>query len=84
MDEPGPTTLAGVKLQVRLVEDTVDERATAPENPFTPAIEMVELTDTPLVVFSIVELAEMVKSCTLKPTVVAWDEDPLVPVTVTV
>ncbi len=65
------------------MEDIVDERVTVPENPFTAPIEIVELTDTPLVVVSAVELAEMVKSCTLKPTLVEWDNDPLVPVTST-
>ena len=83
IDELGPTTLAGVKLQPRLVEDNVDERVTVPENPFTAPIEIVELTEIPLVVVSAVELAEMVKSCMLKPTLVEWDNEPLVPLTCT-
>jgi hypothetical protein len=44
---------------------------------------MVEAPETPARTVTLVELAEIVKSWTVKVTVAKCDNDPLVPVTVT-
>ena len=76
--------LDGVRLQVRLVGDTVEVRAMVPVNPFTGATVIVELAAAPANALILAGLAETVKSVTVTVTVAEWESDPLAPVTVTV
>ena len=81
---PEPVTLAGLRLQARPAGETVEARLTTPAKPLTGAIVMVDVPVAPALMVTLVRLAEIVKSWTVKVTVAEWDRDPLVPVTVTV
>lgn len=63
--------------------ETVAVRATTPPNPLRPVTVIVEFPGMPTVTLIDAGLAAMVKSWTTKVTVVEWDREPLVPVTVT-
>jgi len=76
---PEPVRPAGVTVHAVLFAVKV----TTPENPFRPVIVIVEVPVEPAFTVTLVGLAESVKSVTVNVTVVEWDNDPLVPVTVT-
>jgi hypothetical protein len=71
-------------LQVRPATETEAVNATVPANPLIGATVTVEEALVPATVTTGVELALIVKSVTANVTVVAWLNDPLVPLTVTV
>lgn len=80
VDVPEPVTLVG---------DTVHEvllvaRLTTPANPSRAVTVIVEVPAVPVVALTVVGLALIVKSCTVKATVALLVVEPLVPVTVTV
>ena len=80
-----PVTLVGVRVQVRPpVGDTVAVSATVPVNPLTGAMVIVDVPAWLTLTATLVGLATIVKSVTVKVTVAEWDNVPLVPVTVTV
>jgi hypothetical protein len=80
---PELVTLVGVIApQVRLA-GTVSVRLTVPVNPLTATTVMVEVAEVPTVTEA-GEVAETVKSVTVKVAIVEWDNAPLVPVIVTV
>ena len=67
---PEPTTLVGVRVQVRpVLGDIVEARATVPAKPFRAVTVTVEVPLTPARTVTLVGLAAMVKSCTVKTTV---------------
>jgi hypothetical protein len=70
-----------VGLMVQLVLFVV--RLIVPVKPFTAVAVIVEVPATFALTVTDVGLALIVKSLTVKVTVVAWDRLPLVPVTVT-
>src|SRR4029077_5059912 len=79
---PELVTLVGVIApQVRLA-GTVSVNETVPVNPLTAATVIVEVAETPALTAA-GEVAEIVKSVTVKVAVVEWDRVPLVPVIVT-
>jgi hypothetical protein len=59
------------------------DNATVPVNPCNAVIVTVEDPAVPATTVTLVGLAEIVKSCTVKVTVAEWERLPLVPVTVT-
>ena len=80
---PEFVTLRGlIAPQVRLA-GTVSVRLTVPVNPLTAATVIVEVAEVPTVTAA-GEVADMVKSVTVKVAVVEWDSVPLVPVIVRV
>jgi len=82
-----PEMLVEDSVQERLVELVVTERATVPVKLFTGVTVMVDVPAVPVLVVTLVGLAEIVKSggaVTLKSTETEWDREPLMPVTVTV
>jgi hypothetical protein len=82
-----PVTLVGVRVQVNppvTTGDTLAVRATVPVNPFTGAIAMLEVPAWLTLTATLVGVAVIVKSVTVKVTVAEWDSVLLVPVTVTV
>ena len=76
--------LDGLRMQTRPGGETTDVRVTVPVNPLTGATVMAELAGEPALVVTLLGLAVTVKSWTVNVTVVEWDSEPLVPVTVTV
>jgi hypothetical protein len=63
--------LVGVREQVRSVlGDMVEARATVPANPLRAVTVIVEVPLTPARTVALVGLAAIVKSCTVKTTVV--------------
>src|SRR5690242_2987986 len=68
--------------QVRFA-GTVSVRLTVPVKPFRAVTVIVEVADTP-VLTAAGDVAEMLKSLTVKVAVVEWDRVPLVPVIVRV
>ncbi len=80
-------TLVGLTVDVKPEGETVDESDTVPEKVFKLARLMVAVAEEPDWSVRLEELLEILKSAvltTLTVTVVEWDNDPLVPVTVTV
>jgi hypothetical protein len=80
--------LVELREQVRPVEgETVSDNVTVPVKPFVAATVIVEVPGVPTVTLTVVGLAVTVKfgaAVTANATVVEWEIDPLVPVTVTV
>ncbi len=79
--------LVGLRAQVRPAGETVEVSATVPVNPFRGATVIVEVPVAAARAVTLVGLAATEKSSaapTVTVTVVEWDRDPLVPVTVTV
>ena len=75
-------TLRGlIAPQVKLA-GTVSVRETIPVKPLTAATVIVDVAEVPTVTAA-GEVADMVKSVTVKVAVVLWTSAPLVPVTVT-
>jgi len=63
IEAPEPLTLVGVRVQVMPVAgDIVVERLTAPANPLTAAILIVDVPACPTLTATLVGLAEIVKS----------------------
>jgi len=56
--------LLGERVQTRFVEFVVTDSSIDPVNPFRGATVIVELPATPILSFTIVGLADIVKSCT--------------------
>ncbi len=90
VEDPDPpderVTLVGLTDAVRPEGETVDESVTIPEKPFKLARLTVAVPEEPDWNVRL-EVPDMLKSgVTTTPTVtvVEWDKDPLVPVTVTV
>ncbi len=83
VDVPDPVTLVGLRVAVRPAEGFA-VRLTTPLNPFTAATVTVDVPEAPALTVTLVGLAVMVKSWTVKVTVALADCDPLTPVTVTV
>jgi len=82
---PEPLTLVGVRVQVKPVAgDTVAVRLTTPLKPWSAVTVIVEVPAPFALTVTLVGLAAMVKSCTVKVTVAECVRVPLVPVTVTV
>jgi hypothetical protein len=71
-------------MQVRPATETEAVNATVPANPLTGATVTVEEALVPATITTDVGLALTLKSVTANVTVVAWLNDPLVPVTITV
>ena len=68
MPEP-PLLLPGERVQTRFVEFVVTARSVVPVKPFRGATVIVELPETPILAFTLVGLADIVKSCTWHVTV---------------
>lgn len=82
---PEPEILAGDSLHVRPAEgDTEEDRVTALLNPLTEETVIVDEPLPPTFRATLVGLAPILKSVMVKVTVVEWEREPLVPVTVTV
>jgi hypothetical protein len=82
---PDPVTPVGFRVQLRPVEgDTAAVRLTTPAKPLTAVTVIVEVAVPATLIAADVGLALIVKSWTTNVTVAVWDNDPLVPVTVTV
>ncbi len=80
---PEPVTLRGlIAPQVKLA-GTVSVRLTVPANPLTADTVIVEVADTPALTAA-GEVADIVRSVTVKVAVVECDRVPLVPVIVRV
>jgi hypothetical protein len=79
--------LAEESVQTRLVELVVTERVTVPVNPFKGATVTVEVPLAPALTVTLVGPDDTAKSgeevWTETETIVEWERDPLVPVTVT-
>lgn len=81
---PEPVTLVGARVQDKPVAgETVADNDTAPLKPFRAVTVMVEVPEAPARIVTVVGLAVIVKSWTVKVTVALWVVEPLVPVTVT-
>ena len=80
---PEPVTLRGLMAPQVKFAGTVSVRLTVPVNPLTAATVIVEVAETPALTAA-GDVAEIVKSVTVKVAVVEWDRVPLVPVIVTV
>jgi hypothetical protein len=84
VEVPEPSILIGERIHKSPVDgDDVDAKVTVPAKPLTPDIVTVEFPALPTVTFTVEGLTEMLKSWTMKITVVECDLAPLVPVTVT-
>ena len=84
VEVPEAARLVGESVQESPVDgDDVDAKVTVPAKPLTPDIVTVEFPAIPTATLTVEGLTEMLKSWTMKVTVVGWDRDPLVPVTVT-
>lgn len=59
-----PLMLLGERVQTRFVELVVTARSIDPVKPFRGATVIVELPATPILSFTLVGLADIVKSCT--------------------
>ncbi len=85
MDVPDPVTLVGVSVHVRPVVGLIlDVRLTTPLKPWRAVIVTVEVAAVPAFTVTLLGLAAIVKSWTVKATVAECERLPLVPVTVTV
>ena len=85
VEVPEPVTLVGVRLQASpALGETTVARATTPLKPCVAVMVIVEGPAVPASTVTVVGLAAMVKSWTVKARVAECDRDPLVPVTVTV
>jgi hypothetical protein len=85
VEVPEPVTLVGARVQVIPVAGlTVAVKLTTPVNPLTAVTVIVEVPAWLVLTATLVGLAAMVKSWTMKVTVVEAELVPLVPVTVTV
>jgi len=85
VEVPEPVTLVGVRVHVIPVAGLIVEvKLTTPAKPFTAATVIVEVPAWLTLTATLVGLAAMVKSWTVKVTVVDAELVPLVPVTVTV
>lgn len=80
---PEFVTLVGVIAPQVKLAGTVSVRLTVPVNPLTAATVIVEVAEVPTVTEA-GEVAETVKSVTVKVAVVLWDSVPLAPVIVRV
>ncbi len=80
VDVPAPVILVGASVHAALLE----ERLTTPLKPPTAATVIVDVPAWFTLTLTLVGLALIVKSCTVKETVAVCDRLPLVPVTVTV
>jgi len=80
----GRVTLVGVREHVRPAGETVEDSATVPANPLTPAMVIVEVAAFPATTVALAGLALRVKLVTITVTVVVLDWPLFVPVTVTV
>jgi hypothetical protein len=82
-----PVILVEESVQTRLVELIVIERVTVPVNPFRGATVTVEVLLAPALTITLVGFDDTAKSgeevWTETETIVEWERDPLVPVTVT-
>jgi len=82
---PNGPVLVGLIVAVSMLET---DRSTVLLNPFTPCRLIEESPDAPGTIVRLVGLAVIVKSgaleVTVTNTVVEWDREPLVPVTVAV
>ena len=82
---PEPVTLVGVRVQVKPVAgETAAVRLTIPLKPCRPVTVIVDVPEAPARIVTVVGLAAIVKSWTVKFTVAECDSPLLVPVTVTV
>ena len=79
---PEPVTLVGLRVAVR-PDDALVVRLTVPVKPLTAVTVTVDVPGAPALIVMLVGLAAMVKSWTVKLTVVEEVLLPLVPVTVT-
>jgi len=79
-----PVILNGVTVHERFVELVETARFTVAENPLSGATVIVESPGAFVCAVTVAGLADIVKSCTLKPTVAVCERPPMVPVTVTV
>ena len=77
---PEPVTLVGETEQAEVLLVT---RFTMPAKPSSPVIVTVDVPGLPLFTLTLVGLAAMVKSWTVKVTVTEWERLLLVPVTIT-
>jgi hypothetical protein len=85
VEVPEPVTLVGVRVQANpVLGETVVARATIPLKPCVAVMVIVEGPAVPASTVTLVELADKVKSWTVKTTVAECDRDPLVPVIATV
>jgi len=85
VDVPDPVTLVGVSVHVRPVVGLIlDVRLTTPLKPWRAVIVTVEVAAVPAFTVTLLGLAAIVKSWTVKATVAECERLPLVPVTVTV
>jgi len=84
---PNGPVLVGLIVAISMLEAETD-RNTVLLNPFTPCRLIEESPDAPGTIVRLVGLAVIVKSgaleVTVTNTVVEWDREPLVPVTVAV
>jgi hypothetical protein len=76
---PGPVRLVGEAVHEVLLVD----RLTIPAKPLSPDTVMVEDTEEPALPITLTGLTEIVKSWTVKDTVVVWESEPLTPVITT-
>jgi hypothetical protein len=84
VEVPEPSMLVGERMHESPVDgNEVAAKVTVPAKPLTPDIVTVEFPALPTVILTVEGLAEMVKSWTMKVTVVECDLGPLAPVTVT-
>jgi len=83
VDAPDPVTLVGFRAAVRPA-DGFAVRLTTPLKPLTAVTVTVEVPEAPALTVTLVGLAVMVKSWTVKVTVALAVCAPLTPVTVTV
>ncbi len=80
---PEFVTLLGVMAPQLRLAGTVSVRLTVPVNPFRAATVIVDIAEVPTVTAA-GDVADTVKSVTVKVAVVEWNSAPLVPVMVTV
>ena len=80
---PDPVTVPGVSAPHVKPAGTVSVSVTTPAKPLTQETVIVEVALTP-VLTAAGEVAVIVKSVTVKRTVVEWVKLPLLPVTITV
>lgn len=82
---PDPVTLVGASVQlIPFAGDVVPARLTTPAKPFVAVVVIVDVPGWLTLTETLVGLAVIVKSWTVKVTVAECDSVPLVPVTVTV
>ena len=77
--------LVVLRVHVSPLDGEIDvERVTVPLKPLTAVTVTVDVPEAPALIVTLVGLAVIVKSWTVKVTVAVADCDPLTPVTVTV